>query len=141
MGRLETGRPSSGTQSRRGFPALPGARYFRIGASGLVADGERGLSRLLRRAKAVGRVAATLGLAAFRRRTRSVRRLVRHLHRLVRRKGPAVAGALQPASACRRRVARQRHAPAERVRTALRGEAGRLAQRVGQQFDRVLPLM
>jgi transposase, IS5 family len=55
--------------------------------SGLLGDGVRVLSRLLRRAKAVVGQTAPLGPQVFRRRVRSVRRLLRQLHRLARHKG------------------------------------------------------
>jgi transposase, IS5 family len=52
---------------------------------GLMGDGVRILSRLLRRAKAVVGQASGLGPQAFRSRLRSVRRLGQQLHRLARR--------------------------------------------------------
>ena len=57
--------------------------------SGLLGDGVRVLSRLLRRARAVPGEAAAAGVSrgVFRTRTRSVRRLAQRLHRLARRKG------------------------------------------------------
>src|SRR4051794_27334185 len=55
--------------------------------SGLIGDGVRVLSRLLKRAKAVlGAAAADLG-QAFRSRMRTVRKLSQQLHRIARRKG------------------------------------------------------
>src|SRR3954469_3120733 len=57
--------------------------------SGLVGDGVRVVSRLLRRARAVlGEAASGLG-EAFRSRVRTVRRLSQQLHRLARRKSDA----------------------------------------------------
>jgi transposase, IS5 family len=55
--------------------------------SGLLGDGVRVLSRLLRRAKAAVGQTAHLGAQVFRSRVRSVRRLLRQLHRLARHKG------------------------------------------------------
>src|SRR3982750_3241597 len=54
--------------------------------SGLVGDGVRGVSRLLRRAKAVLGEAATGLKEAFRSRVRAVRTLSQRLHRIARRK-------------------------------------------------------
>jgi transposase, IS5 family len=62
--------------------------------SGLLGDGVRVLSRLLRRAKAAVGQTACLGPQAFRSRVRSVRRLLRQLHRLARRKGGGGYGAV-----------------------------------------------
>src|SRR5262249_891542 len=67
--------------------------------SGLLGDGVRVVSRLLRRAKAVlGEAASGLG-EAFRSRVRTVRKLSQQLHRLARRKGDE--GRAAPAAADR----------------------------------------
>jgi transposase, IS5 family len=55
----------------------------------LLADGVRGISRRLRRAKALLGSAGELTAAAFRDRTRSVRQLLRAIHRLARRRREA----------------------------------------------------
>src|SRR5439155_10600336 len=54
-------------------------------------DGVRVLSRLVRRAKRTLGDGAAVGREAFRTRTRSVRRLAQHLHRVARRKGEQAA--------------------------------------------------
>src|SRR5262245_22188417 len=65
--------------------------------SGLVSDGVRVVSRLLRRAKAApGEAAAGLG-EAFRSRVRTARKLSQQLHRIARRKGEAGREALKAA--------------------------------------------
>ena len=67
--------------------------------SGLIGDGVRVVSRLLRRAKAVlGEAAAELG-EAFRSRVRTVRKLSQQLHRIARRKGEQGREALKAAYA------------------------------------------
>src|SRR5512144_1003914 len=65
--------------------------------SGLLGDGVRVVSRLLRRAKAVlGEAASELG-EAFRGRVRTVRKVAQQLHRLARRKGEQGRAALKAA--------------------------------------------
>jgi transposase, IS5 family len=107
--------------------------------SGLLGDGVRVLSRLLRRAKAaVGKVTG-VSPQLFRSRLRSVRRLVRQLHRLARRKGETATAELQQAYTRLLAVARHTQAQAARVCAILRGQAGTGVQRLGQQFERFLP--
>ena len=69
--------------------------------SGLVGDGVRVVSRLLRRARAALGEAASGLKEAFRSRVRTVRKLSQQLHRIARRKGDAgprgVEGGLRPA--------------------------------------------
>src|SRR3954462_11035715 len=65
--------------------------------SSLLADGVRGLSRVLRRARTVLGAAASGERELFRPRLRSARRLVRSLHRLGRRKGDAAERAMREA--------------------------------------------
>ena len=60
--------------------------------SGLLCDGVRVLSRLLRRAKGVVGHASERGKEVFRTRTRSARRVAQRRHRLARRKGEAALG-------------------------------------------------
>ena len=65
--------------------------------SGLLGDGVRVISRLLRRAKAVlGEVASGLG-EAFRNRVRAVRKVAQQLHRIARRKGDEGRAAMKAA--------------------------------------------
>ena len=109
--------------------------------SGLINDGVRVLSRLLRRARIAMRSVTGLGLQAFRSRSRSVRRLVRQLHRLARRKGDEATAALQRTYERLIKVAKMTYAQARRVWTVLRGQAGMHAARLVQQFDRFLPRM
>lgn len=87
--------------------------------SSLLADGVRVLSRVLRRVNKV--VGGELGLAkaAFRTRTRSVRRLTQELHRLARRKGEAAAEALTQTYGRLIQVAQQTRHQATRVGAAL----------------------
>src|ERR1700753_18301 len=65
--------------------------------SGLVGDGVRVVSRLLRRARAVLGEAASGLKEAFRSRVRAVRRLSQQLHRIARRNGDEGKEALQAA--------------------------------------------
>lgn len=108
--------------------------------SGLLGDGVRVLSRLLRRAKAVlGEAAAGLSGALFRTRTRSVRRLAQRLHRLARRKGTEVATWMRQAYAGLIAVARKTQAQAVAVSAALRAQPGAPARRLVRQFATFLP--
>jgi transposase, IS5 family len=108
--------------------------------SGLVGDGVRVASRLLRRAKAaLGEAAAGLK-EAFRSRVRSVRRLSQQLHRIARRKGDEGRAALKAAYGRLVAVGKRSAAKGRRVLEALRGHgddpaAGRLAG----QLEEVLP--
>jgi IS5 family transposase len=88
--------------------------------SSLLADGVRVLSRVLRRVKQTVGDALGLAPAAFRTRTRSVRRRTQELHRLARRKGPAAAEALTHAYARLIQAAQQTRRQAARVGAALR---------------------
>ena len=63
--------------------------------SRILGDGVRVVSRLLRRAKPVLGEQVELGKAAFRTRTRSVRRVAQQLHRVARRKGEQAAEELR----------------------------------------------
>ena len=65
--------------------------------SGLIGDGVRVVSRLLRRAKAVLGEAASGLEEAFRSRVRTVRKLSQQLHRIARRKGEQGREALKAA--------------------------------------------
>jgi transposase, IS5 family len=127
----------------------------------LIADGVRVLSRLLRRAKPLVGENADLGKEAFRDRTRSVRRLVRTIHRLARRQREATAQAgrkavAAAAHAAKKRaitakeamkqayerliqVARQSQRQAHQVREALCRHGGAAAKRLGRQLETFLP--
>jgi IS5 family transposase len=127
----------------------------------LLADGVRVVSRLLRRAKAWVGVGEALGTAAFRDRTRSVRRLVRAIHRLARRQREATrqagrkraeqgAGTAQKAAENAKaamkqayerliHVAKQSQKQAQRVCAALRREGGQAAERLVKRFEQLLP--
>ncbi len=109
--------------------------------SALVGDGVRVLSRLLHKAKAVLGTTAKVGKAAFRSRTRSVRRIAQQLHRVARRKGEAAAEELKQAYAKLLDIAQASRRQAARVREALQEEGGKQAQRVREQFDHFLPLV
>jgi len=104
-------------------------------------DGVRVLSRLLRRARKVLGDGAALGQAAFRTRTRSVRRLTQQLHRVARRKGEQAAEDLKQAYATLIGVARASRRQAERVAAALRDEALDQGHRLAERFDHFLPLV
>ncbi len=109
--------------------------------SRLLGDGVRVVSRLLRRAKTVLGEQVELGKAAFRTRTRSVRRLAQQLHRVARRKGEEAAEALQQAYAKLIRIAEQSRAQAVQVRAALRERGEAAAHRVVAGLEHVLPLV
>jgi transposase, IS5 family len=104
-------------------------------------DGVRVLSRLLRRAKGVLGDGAALGQAAFRTRTRSVRRVTQRLHRVARRKGEQAAEELKHAYAQLIGIARQSRRQAQRVAAALRDEATGQGQRLVERLDHFLPLV
>ena len=109
--------------------------------SALVGDGVRVLSRLLHKAKAVLGKTAKVGKAAFRSRTRSVRRIAQELHRVARRKGEQAAEELKQAYAKLLDIAQASRRQAARVREALQEEGSKQAQRVREQFDHFLPLV
>src|SRR3712207_5594197 len=87
--------------------------------SGLIGDGVRVLSRLVHQAKEVLGPVTKLGKAAFRSRTRSVRRIAQHLHRVARRKGEAAAEELRQAYTKLITIAKASRARAAQVREAL----------------------
>ena len=105
--------------------------------SGLIGDGVRVISRLLRRARTVlGEAAATMG-EAFRSRVRAVRKLSQQLHRIARRKNQQGRDALKAAYRRLIDTAKRAGAQGKRVRDALQGEgkdpkARTLADRLGQ---------
>jgi len=104
-------------------------------------DGVRVLSRLLRRAKGVLGEGAALGQAAFRTRTRSVRRLTQQLHRVARRKGEQAAEELKQAYAQLIDVARASRRQTARVTAALQEHAAERGQRLIEEFAHFLPLV
>src|SRR6478736_3431488 len=104
-------------------------------------DGVRVLSRLLQRAKDVLGDGAALGQAAFRTRTRSVRRLTQQLHRVARRKGEQAAEDLKRAYAKLIGIARTSRRQAGRVAAALRDQATDQGQRLAERVDQLLPLV
>src|SRR5688500_18674336 len=110
--------------------------------SGLVGDGVRVVSRLLRRGKgALGRAAPGLR-RALRRRVRPGRKLARPLPRIARRKGEAGREALEAAYCRVRATARRTGAQGERVLAALQERADdpgaqRLAGRLGELLPRL----
>jgi IS5 family transposase len=109
--------------------------------SGLIGDGVRVVSRLLRRAKAeLGEAASQLG-GAFRSRVRTARRLSQQLHRIARRKGESGREALKAAYTKLIETAERTGAQTKRVLEALKqsGEKGAesLAGRVGEFLPRL----
>ncbi|MGH3180518.1 MAG: ISNCY family transposase [Streptosporangiaceae bacterium] len=114
---------------------------------GLLADGVRVLSRLVRRAKPL--VSEQLGgvREAFRSRVRSMRQELRHLHRLLRRKGEEVAAQQQTIYQKLLTTTTQMVRQAEHVHEALLSLSEAqpapppLARRLQAQLEHVLPLV
>jgi transposase, IS5 family len=108
--------------------------------SGLVSDGVRVVSRLLRRAKAaLGEAAAGLG-EAFRSRVRTVRKLSQQLHRIARRKGEAGREALKAAYGRLIATARRTGAQGRRVLKALQERPDEpTTRRLAARFEEILP--
>jgi len=109
--------------------------------SRLLGDGVRVLSRLVRRAKEVIGEGAQLGTEVFRSRTRSVRRLAQQLHRVARREGEAAAEELQGAYRKLIGIAEASRAQAAQVREALQRQTDKVARRLVERLDHVLPLV
>ena len=107
--------------------------------SGLLCDGVRVVSRLLRRAKAVVGQAVGVGQAVFRTRTRSARRVVQRLHRLARAQGAEAEAAVRQAYEQLLTIVRQSQGQAQRVCRVLRTQSGEQVQRLVQRFTQVLP--
>jgi IS5 family transposase len=110
--------------------------------SGLIGDGVRVVSRLLRRARAALGEAATAMGEAFRSRVRTVRKLAQQLHRIARRKNEQGRQALKAAYGRLVATARRTAAQGKRVLEALRGHgddpgARRLAGRLGEVLPRL----
>jgi IS5 family transposase len=110
--------------------------------SGLLGDGVRVVSRLLRRAKGVlGEAACELG-EAFRGRVRTVRGIAQQLHRLARRKGEQGRGALKAAYGRLIATVKRTAAQGKRVLAAIRERADspkatQLAERLGEILPRL----
>ena len=110
--------------------------------SGLLGDGARVVSRLLRRAKAVlGEAASGLG-EAFRGRARTVRTIAQQLHRLARRKGEQGRAAMKAAYGRLIAAVKRTAAQGKRVLEAIReradsAKATRLAERLGEILPRL----
>jgi transposase, IS5 family len=110
--------------------------------SGLIGDGVRVVSRLLRRARAALGEAASGLKEAFRSRVRTVRRLSQQLHRIARRKGDEGRAALKAAYGRLVAVAKRTGAQGRRVLKALAGScddpaARRLAERLADVLPRL----
>jgi len=108
--------------------------------SGLLGDGVRVVSRLLRRAKGVlGEAASGLG-EAFRSRVRTVRKLAQQLHRLARRKGEQGRGAMKAAYGRLIATVKRTAAQGRRVLEAIRQRADSpKATRLAEQLGEILP--
>jgi IS5 family transposase len=107
--------------------------------SGLVGDGVRVVSRLLRRARvALGEAASGLK-EAFRSRVRTVRKLSQQLHRIARRKDDAGRAALKAAYGRLVATAKRTGAQGRRVLEALRREGDDAARRLAGRLEEVLP--
>src|SRR5918998_1680331 len=109
--------------------------------SALVGDGVRVISRLLHKAKTVLGSGTDLGKSMFRSRTRSVRRIAQHLHRVARRKGEAAAEQLKQAYSKLLDIAGASRKQAVRVRDVLQEQGTKQAQRIREQLDHFLPLV
>jgi IS5 family transposase len=108
--------------------------------SGLVGDGVRVVSRLLRRARAALGEAASGLKEAFRSRVRSVRRLSQRLHRIARRKGDEGREALKAAYGRLVGIGKRAAAQGRRALEALRGRGDDPgARRLAGQLEEVLP--
>jgi IS5 family transposase len=105
--------------------------------SGLLGDGVRVVSRLLRRARAAPGEAASGLKEAFRSRVRAVRKLSQQLHRIARRKNEQGRAALKAAYGRLIATAKRTAAQGTRVLKAVQGRADgpkarRLAERLGR---------
>jgi IS5 family transposase len=107
--------------------------------SGLLGDGVRVVSRLLRRAKAVlGEATSGLG-EAFRSRVRTVRTLSQQLHRIARRKGEQGRVALKAAYSRLLATAKRTAAQGRRVFKAVQEQPDAKARRLAEHFAAILP--
>jgi IS5 family transposase len=108
--------------------------------SGLIGDGVRVVSRLLRRAKAALGEAAIGLKEAFRGRVRAVRRLSQQLHRIARRKSDEGRRSLKAAYSRLVAIAKRAGAQGRRVLEVLRGHGDDVgAQRLAGRLGEVLP--
>jgi IS5 family transposase len=108
--------------------------------SGLVGDGVRVVSRLLRRARAALGEAASGLKEAFRGRVRTARKLSQQLHRIARRKGDQGRAALKAAYGRLVAAAKRTGAQGRRVLGALRGHSDDpAARRLAERLEEVLP--
>ena len=108
--------------------------------SGLIGDGVRVVSRLLRRAKVVLGEAASGLKEAFRSRVRAVRKLSQQLHRIARRKNQQGREALKAAYARLIAVAGRAGAQGKRVLEVLRGNGDDPGEnRLAERLEEVLP--
>src|SRR5205823_9707714 len=107
--------------------------------SGLLGDGVRVLSRLLRRAKTLVGAVPGLGRAVFRTRTRSVRRIAQQLHRVARRQGEETAEQLKEAYQRLIGIAKKTCAQAATVTEGLQTRTDAVAQRLVQRFQEFRP--
>ncbi|MBI4320437.1 MAG: ISNCY family transposase [Chloroflexi bacterium] len=109
--------------------------------SGIIGDGVRVLSRLLRRAKTVVGEASGLAKGVFRTRTGSVRRLAQQMHRTARRKGEEGVDQMKQAYTKLVEIAGKSRDQAAKVCEALREREEKGARRLVKQFERYLPLV
>ena len=119
--------------------------------SGLLVDGVRVLTRLIRQARPLVHERLAGVREAFRSRLRTVRRTLQHLHRLRRRREPAAKKAEQQRAIYSSLLEATRHTvrQAERVRRVLADltahqkppESPRLMGRLQMQLDHFLPLV
>ncbi|MGZ3396742.1 MAG: ISNCY family transposase [Isosphaeraceae bacterium] len=108
--------------------------------SGLIGDGVRVVSRLLRRARAALGEAAGGLKEAFRTRVRSVRTLSQQLHRIARRKNEQGREALKAAYRRLVATAKRTGAQGKRVLEVLRRHANDSgARRLAERLEEVLP--
>ena len=108
--------------------------------SGLVGDGVRVVTRLLRRARAALGEAASGLKEAFRSRVRSVRKLSQQLHRIARRKGDEGKQALKAAYGRLVAIGKRAGAQGRRVLKALQERADESgARRLAGRLEEVLP--
>src|SRR5215218_1352796 len=108
--------------------------------SGLIGDGVRVVSRLLRRAKAALGEAASELKEAFRSRVQTVRKLSQQLHRIARRKNEQGREALKAAYGRLIATAKRTAAQGKRVMNALQSRPDQPAtRRLAARFAEVLP--
>jgi transposase, IS5 family len=107
--------------------------------SGLIGDGVRVISRLLRRAKTVLGEAASKLTGAFRSRVRTVRTLSQQLHRIARRKGQQGREALKAAYTRLIETAQRTGAQGKRVLEALKQSGEKGAEHLAWRFGEFLP--